>query len=100
VRALSADPNPNIKFFALAQNMTGPIPRRVVAAKSDYGERLLDGLRVYHNRNAHHPLDPATFRCEEVMQSYWSDCNGEWIHEQHDWQLLARQVCTECPPAA
>jgi hypothetical protein len=100
VRALSADPNPNILFRALALNMSGHLPHKVVAPKVDYGEKLLDGLRVYHNRGARYPLDPAIFRAEEVMQSFWSRPEGDWIHEQHEWQLLARQVSTLQPPAA
>lgn len=98
VRALSADPNPNVIFSALALNTTSPVPHQIVARKADYGEKLLDGLRVYHNRGARYPLDPAIFRADEVMQSYWSKPDNDWIHEQHDWQLLARQVRTQQPP--
>jgi len=100
VRALFADPNPNIFFDSLALNTNGTVPHRIAARKADYGEKLLDGLRVYHNRGASHPLNPAIFRAEEVRQSYWSDVKGEGIHEQHEWQLLARQVRTARPPAA
>jgi hypothetical protein len=99
VRAMSADPNPDIHFDALALNMDGPMPHRIVARKADYGERLLDGLRVYHNRGALHPLDPAIFRAEEIMQSYWSSADEKWVHEQHEWQLLARRVLTQQPAA-
>lgn len=99
VRALAADPNPNIRFSVLAQSMSGPIPHRIRALKRDYGEKLLDGLRVYHNRGARRPLDPAIFRSEEVMQSYWSENDGNWVHEQREWQLLARHVLTERPLA-
>lgn len=34
-----------------------------------YNERLLDGLRVYHNPFADHPLDPDLFQRDEIFQA-------------------------------
>ena len=56
VRALCADPNPNIYFTALRLNFTGPMPHCIEANKGEYKESLLDGLHVYHNPAARHPL--------------------------------------------
>ncbi len=94
LRALSADPNPNILFTALRLNPKGPIPHCINASKREYKETLLDGLRVYHNPDANHPLDPATFRSPDVMQSYYSHDAEEWEHEQTEGQLLSRSVFT------
>lgn len=95
VRALSADPNPNILFTALLLNSKGPIPHCTRSKKSDYKETLLDGLRVYHNPGASYPLDTAIFRNPDVMQSYYSHDAEDWEHEQREGQLLFRSVFTQ-----
>jgi hypothetical protein len=69
VRALSADPNPNIIFEAVKYNPNGTQPHIVKAKKANYTERLLDGLRVYHNPLAAHPLDRAVFRHSEFFRA-------------------------------
>ncbi len=94
VRALSADPNPNILFEAVTYNPGGTQPHVVKARKSKYTERLLDGLRVYHNPQAIHPLDPAIFRHRDVFQTYYSEAEGDWIYEVRDGLLLFRRVDT------
>jgi hypothetical protein len=97
VRAMCADPNPSIYFKALRFSPNGPEPTIVSASKADYRESLLDGLRIYHNPNANHPLDPAIFRSPEIMQSYFSMENEDWIYEECEGQLLFRFVMTlEC----
>jgi len=61
VRALSEDPFPYI-----LSRQFDPIPPRVIASHSgleaDYDETLFDGLRVYHNPHATHPLDWRVFQ--------------------------------------
>lgn len=94
VRALSADPNPNITFEALKYNPTGTQPHIVKAQKANYTERLLDGLRVYHNPLAVHPLDHAVFRNRDVFQSYYSQDRDDWVYESRDGLLLFRRVDT------
>lgn len=97
VRALSADPNPNISFTALRLNMAGTKPHYIHRAKADYQESLLDGLRVYHNPFARHPLELAAFRNPAVMQAYYSHEEKEWKYEQVEAQLLFRSVFTIKP---
>jgi hypothetical protein len=94
VRALSADPNPNIMFEALKYNPNGTKPHLVRAKKANYTERLLDGLRVYHNPLATHPLDRGVFRHRDVFQSYYSEANDDWVYEFSDGLLLFRRVET------
>lgn len=53
-------------------------------------EHLLDGLRVYHNPFAEHPLDPAVFGHPAVFQAYWR--NDDWVYEQREGILLYRHV--------
>jgi hypothetical protein len=94
VRALSSDPNPNIFFQAVRLNASGAIPHVVHARKSEYSESLLDGLRIYHNPSATHKLDANTFRHPDVFQSYFSEEEGEWTHDQRNGLLLYRSVLT------
>ena len=92
VRALSADPSDDAVFNALRLNMKGDRPHIIKEPKSRYQESLLDGLRIYHNPFALHPLDPALFRHPAVFQWYFKG-NDEVI-EQRDSLLLFRSV--EC----
>jgi hypothetical protein len=94
VRALSADPNPEIEFEALRYNPNGTMPHRERATKASYTERLLDGLRVYHNPLAKHPIDPSLFRHRDVFQSYYSEETDDWVYEFRDGLLLFRRVHT------
>ena len=98
VRALSADPNPNIMFEAVKYNPNGTKPHLVKAKKANYTERLLDGLRVCHNPLAAHPLDRGVFRNRDVFQSYYSEDQNDWVHEFRDGLLLFRRVETRVPP--
>lgn len=95
VRALSADPNPNIFFTALRLNPASDQPHLIQEPKQRYEENLLDGLRIYHNPYAVHPLDPALFRHRSVFQSYYA--NSDWVYEQREGQLLSRSVLTTLP---
>lgn len=97
VRALCSDPNPNIFFEAVKLNTAGVVPHVVRARKSEYSESLLDGLRVYHNPSATHKLDVNALRHPDVFQSYFSEGENEWMHDQRDGLLLFRSVWTSIP---
>jgi hypothetical protein len=94
VRALSADPNPNVTFEALRYNPNGTQPHYTKAKKANYEERLLEGIRVYHNPLARYPLDPAIFRHRDVFQTYYSEDQDDWVYEFRDGLLLFRRVDT------
>jgi hypothetical protein len=100
VRALSADPNPNIFFEAVRLNTSGVMPHVIRARKSEYTESLLDGLRVYYNPLATHKVDIGTFRHPDVFQSYFSEGADEWMYDQRDGLLLYRSVFTAIPRTA
>ena len=92
VRALSSDPNPYIVFTALRLNPNSDRPHIIREPKRKYEENLLDGLRVYYNPFALHPLNPSVFRHRSIFQWYFDE-TGERA-EQHEGQLLSRQVMT------
>jgi hypothetical protein len=94
VRALSADPNPNVIFETVKYNPSGTNPCVERAKKANYTERLLDGLRIYHNPLASHPLDRSVFRNRDVFQSYYSEADDDWVYEFREGLLLFRRVET------
>ncbi|WP_347279149.1 glycosaminoglycan attachment site [Plasticicumulans sp.] len=92
VRALSSDPSPGIVFTALRLNPNSDRPHVIREPKWRYEENLLDGLRIYHNPFAQHPLNPALFRHPSVFQWYFQG-NEEFV-DQREGQLLFRSVMT------
>lgn len=90
VRALSSDPDPNIVFKAMRLNQNSNNPHIIQKSKLSYQENLLDGLRVYHNPFARHPLDPALFRHPSIFQ--WHFEGGRETIEQREGLLLFRCV--------
>jgi len=70
------------------------MPHKITLPKVAYTECLIDGLRIYHNPYAMHPLSTGIFRNRRVFQTYWDDVAQEWVYEQHDGQLLFRTVMT------
>jgi hypothetical protein len=96
VRALCADPSEGIDFTALRLNPRSDQPHVIRQPKRLYQESLVDGLRIYHNPFAAHPLDPAIFRHPSVFQIYHDDRDN--IHvEQREGLLLFRSVSTRLP---
>lgn len=95
VIAMSSDPNPTIFINATRLNTSSSIPHQIGCLKNKYEEHLFDGLRVYHNPFALHPLDPALFRHRSIFQSYFKD--DDWVHEFRDGQLLCRSTMTLTP---
>ena len=58
------------------------------------GETLTDGLQIYHNPYALHPLDPAMFRRRGVVQNYPDARIGRWVEEEVNRSLYSRFVIT------
>jgi hypothetical protein len=96
VRALCSDPSDEIVFTALRLNPKSDQPHLIKQPKRLYQESLVDGLRIYHNPFATHPLDPVIFRHPSVFQIYHDD--RDEIHvEQREGLLLYRSVWTAVP---
>jgi hypothetical protein len=57
-----------------------------------YTETIADGLQVFHNPNARHPLNPEVFRRSGVVQHYFDKLTDEWVHEEFDTCLHVRFV--------
>ncbi|BCB26774.1 hypothetical protein SKTS_16600 [Sulfurimicrobium lacus] len=62
------------------------------ATAVDYSEVITDGLQVYHNPHAKHPLSPAVFRRTGVTQVFYDDEQDEWVREEVNNSLFWRQV--------
>ena len=83
---------------ALRLNSTSNKPHFIKQPKQEYKENLLDGLRIYHNPFATHPLEPGLFRNNSVFQWYFE--GNETLVEQHEGDLLFRSVQTFVPPGS
>lgn len=70
VRALADNPGAPSVYTSFHPNSSSilPIVRRM--AKADYKEHLLDGLYVFHNPYADHPLGPDVLAHERVAHFY------------------------------
>jgi hypothetical protein len=93
--ALSSDPNPDVLFIALRSNSSSVRPTVIQAMRPNYSEHLIDGLRIYHNPFATHPLDPALFRHPLVFQT--NGFEEDDFREQRDGLLLFRSLIRMVP---
>jgi hypothetical protein len=67
-------------------------PRHELALKSSYRESLLDGLQVFHNPYAKHPLPREVFASTDVTQQWWDFALGTLMNDARDGTLLQRSV--------
>jgi hypothetical protein len=95
VRALSDDPYPLIYFSAVRSDPTTGDCFAFQGWKADYDENLFDGLRVYHNPHATHPLDWRVFQEPGAFQAV---CENPETLEWRCWMdrppLAARNLLT------
>lgn len=100
VRALGDDPNPFVFFTAVrADPATGDV-YVFRGPKARYSETLFDGLRVYHNPHATHPLDWRVFQEPGAFQAVCVDpVAGEWKWWTDRPALVARNLVTLNAPA-
>ena len=66
------------------------VPEKRLLWVKDHAETVIDGLQIYHNPNARHPLDPRVFRGERVVQHYYCEDADEWVYEGRTDALLTR----------
>ncbi|MBL8891562.1 MAG: hypothetical protein JNL67_16400 [Planctomycetaceae bacterium] len=95
VRAMCDDQNPFIYFNACRFDPHSGETFVFYGSKSQYQESLCDGLRVYHNPNAIHPLDWKVFQQPGAFQAV---CNNSDTFELQYWMdrppLVARNLIT------
>lgn len=98
VRALSEDPNEKVIFEVVVQDFSKPEPRHISSSKKHYREWLLDGLRVYHNDRATHPLDASAFRAPGVYQGTFDLTTNERVYQGEGEMLVFRKLITFFDP--
>jgi hypothetical protein len=86
--ALSSDTSEKIVFETLHHNPGSRIPLHAKRIKADYEEHLLDGLRIYHNPYADHPLPTALFSDERIFQTFYD--GDDWNYQIGPKNLLYR----------
>lgn len=94
VRALASDIHAFTYFDTIHYNPNSVMPVRRRTPKANYRESILDGLRVYHNPFAKHPLDKSLFRSEEIFQAYYDFEKGDFAYEFSNKNLLYRMIYT------
>ncbi len=95
VRALNDDPFPFIIFSAARSDPSTGDFYAFRGTKAAYAETLFDGLRVYHNPHAAHPLDWRVFQEPGAFQAV---CTDPQTHVWRYWMdrppLVARNLIT------
>jgi hypothetical protein len=91
VRALADNPVAMTTYTTYHPNPGHLHAIRKQAQKSEYVEHLLDGLCIFHNPFADHPLDPQTLFHERLAQGFVRD-DGELDFEAPDDFLLLRSL--------
>lgn len=86
--------NERVVVQSVRYNPNSHLPHQLVETKPDTTESLLDGLTVFHNPFAKHPLDPAVFRHQDVAQMYADNSTGEFVIDRREGQLLFRMLHT------
>ena len=90
VDAMCGNPEAIIsQFWATSEGM-----KPVVSRASENPEKITDGLRVYHNPYATHPLPLDVFRREGVVQIWSARDTHHLFHEETDNCLQSRNAIT------
>lgn len=90
--AMAENPNRCVEVSSTWATHNNGVAEARICPSSDHHEIISDGLQVFHNPYAKNPLDPNFFRSKRVVQLYFNETNGEWIHEGGEDCLLFRQV--------
>ena len=96
VRAMCADPNPNILFASKRFNEKGVQPRQRLLKKQDYQESLLDGIHIFLNPNAEIPVPPSMLNWPDVVYHSMGD-EGIPLDSAKDGAIYWRMVTTLDP---
>ena len=95
VKALNDDPYPFIFFSAARFDPRDGDFYVFQGVKAGYAETLFDGLRVYHNPHAAHPLDWRVFQEPGALQAVYTDPqNHSWRYWMDRPSLAARNLIT------
>jgi hypothetical protein len=90
--AMSSNPATTTQVHSIWATAPRGAPEKRKCSPSEHEESILDGLQIYHNPYADHPLAPEVFRAPRVVQHYFDGPNQEWVYEGRTDALLFRQV--------
>ncbi|NVZ66835.1 hypothetical protein HX867_32460 [Pseudomonas gingeri] len=90
--SMSNNSSTDAEVFSTWATPPDGVTEKRVGRPVECGERVLDGLQVYHNPYAKNPLPPHVFRGGRVVQHYLDINSGEWVYEGLADALLWRQV--------
>jgi len=93
--AMSRNPATDTEVNSIWATPPDGVPEKRCCSPSEHNETILDGLQIYHNPFAKHPLPTDVFHAPRVVQNYVDSQTGEWIYEGRTDALLFRQVFTK-----
>ena len=96
--AMSSNPATTTQVHSIWATAPHGVPERRQCSPSEHEEGILDGLQIYHNPYAEHPLSPEIFRAPRVVQHYLDAQSQEWVYEGRTDALLFRQVWANAKP--
>jgi len=91
VRALSNDPG-DLFFESIRYNDFGLKPIHTILPKKEYRETLLDGLHIFHNPLAEHPINFHLFNREEITHHNFDMRKGIPLVRTHHGSLFQRST--------
>jgi len=94
VRALSERKDDPAIFMSVRYNVGGSEPIVSEAKKEDYSESVVDGLNLYLNPFADHPLDLNLFNDEDIVVSEFDPRTSELLVHVHSSALIQRMCLT------
>ncbi|MBF5037952.1 glycosaminoglycan attachment site [Methylophilus sp. 13] len=96
IRAMANNPDAMSFYTTFHPNPNGLEPIVKNASKAEYNEDLLDGLCIFHNPYAKHPLSPRIFDHERIAQAHIKP-DGELYFDHPDDFLFCRMINTITP---
>lgn len=96
--AMSRNPATKTQVHSIWATAPAGVPEKRRCDPSEHNETILDGLQIYHNPYADHPLSPEVFRAPRVVQHYFNSQRREWVYEGRTDALLFRQVLASPKP--
>ena len=91
VRALSDDPG-DIFFESIRYNDFGLKPIHTILPKKEYSETILDGLHIFYNPFASHPISSEFFDRKEITHHDYDFKKGIPLVKSHDGALFQRST--------
>mgnify|MGYP001031683665 CR=1 FL=1 len=93
--AMSSNPATDTTVISLWSTPPKGVPEKRINPAEAHDETILDGLQIFHNPHAKHPLPPDFFKATRVVQLYFDMATNSWINEEALNCLQYRMTLTQ-----